>query len=60
VALSLLGTESLPARFQPWHLSLHGFIVSREVEIFHFLDYASTLSNYSQEMSKPEEISWRM
>lgn len=41
-SLSFLGAGSLPARSQPWHLSLHSSIVSRKVEIFHFLDYAST------------------
>ena len=39
---------------------LHSSKVSGEIEIFHCLDYASTFSNYSQEMSIPGEIFWRL
>lgn len=60
VTTTFLGTFSLPARLQPWHLFHYSSKVSREIETFHFLDYASTLSNYSQEMSMPEEIFWRL
>lgn len=39
---------------------LYSSKASREIEIFHFLAYASTLSNYSQEKSMPKEMLWSL